>query len=146
MLEMLVGDIPIGIRLRLTDAGHRNPLQGGLGMNSGLEDALALSWRLSAIIKGYGGPHLIPSYEAEQRPTMITRLERCNCHVGEHGPRYQLFAEQGLEILMAKDEKGDQLRKQITIVLALKSWIEASNLTRDTNPRLFIRTGRKSQS
>ena len=110
---MLVGDISIGIRLRLTEAGHRNPPHGGLGMNSGLEDALAVSWRLSAILKGYGGPHLIPSYEAEQRPTMITRLERCNHHVCEHGPRYQWFAEQGPEILMAEDEKGNQLRKQI---------------------------------
>jgi hypothetical protein len=93
--------------------GHRNPPHGGLGMNSGLEDALAVSWRLSAVLKGYGGPHLIPSYEAEQRPIMIKRLERCNHHVGEHVPRYQWFGEQAPEVLMAENEKGEQLRKQI---------------------------------
>jgi FAD-dependent monooxygenase len=82
-------------------------------MNSGIEDALAVSWRLSAVLKGYGGPHLIPSYEAEQRPVMITRLERCNHWVGEHIPRYQWFGENGPEVLMAENEKGDQLRQQI---------------------------------
>ena len=82
-------------------------------MNSGLEDALAVSWRLSAVLKGYGGPLLLPSYEAEQRPTMITRLERCNHHANEHSPRYQWFAEQGPQVMMAENEKGDQLRKQI---------------------------------
>jgi hypothetical protein len=89
-------------------------------MNSGIEDALAVSWRLSAILKGYGGPHLIPSYEAEQRPIMITRLERCNHHVAEHIPRYQWFDENGPEVLMSENEQGEQLRKQI------KNQLEAS--------------------
>ena len=89
-------------------------------MNSGIEDALAVSWRLSAVLKGYGGPHLIPSYEAEQRPVMITRLERCNHHVGEHIPRYQWFGENGPEVIMAENEKGEQLRRQI------KDQLEAS--------------------
>jgi FAD-dependent monooxygenase len=43
------------------DACHRNPPHGDLGMNSGVEDGLAIAWRLSAIIKGYGGPHLLAS-------------------------------------------------------------------------------------
>ena len=98
---------------KLTITGHRNPPHGGLGMNSGIEDALAVSWRLSAVLKGYGGPHLLPSYEAELRPVMITRLERCNYHVGEHIPRYQWFGASGPDTLMAKNEQGDQLRKQI---------------------------------
>jgi hypothetical protein len=89
-------------------------------MNSGIEDAIAVSWRLSAVLKGYGGPHLIPSYEAEQRPVMITRLERCNHHVGEHIPRYQWFGENGPDVLMAENEKGEQLRKRI------KDQLEAS--------------------
>lgn len=102
------------------DAGHRNPPHGGLGMNSGVEDALAVSWRLSAVLKGYGGPHLLPSYEAEQRPVMTTRLERCNHHVGEHMPRYQWYGENCPEIMMAENEKGEQLRQKI------KDQIEAS--------------------
>jgi hypothetical protein len=82
-------------------------------MNSGLEDALAVSWRLSAILKGYGGPHLMQSYEDEQRPVMIKRLERCYYHVGEHAPRYQWFFESGPKALLAEDEKGSHLRQKI---------------------------------
>ncbi|KAK9246522.1 2,4-dichlorophenol 6-monooxygenase [Lipomyces tetrasporus] len=95
------------------DACHRNPPHGGYGMNSGLEDALAVAWRLSALTKGYGGPHLLQSYEDEQRPTMIRRLERCNRHVMEHVPRYQWYAEKGPELLIAETQEGAQFRKQI---------------------------------
>ncbi|KAK9482716.1 2,4-dichlorophenol 6-monooxygenase [Lipomyces starkeyi] len=96
------------------DACHRNPPHGGYGMNTGLEDALAVSWRLAALFKGYGGPHLLGSYEEEQRPIMISRLERCNRHVMEHIPRYQWYAENGPELLMAETEEGEKFRKQIT--------------------------------
>lgn len=95
------------------DAAHRNPPHGGYGMNSGLEDALAVSWRLSALIKGYGGSYLLPSYEDEQRPIMLRRLQRCNHHVGEHIPRYQLYDEEGPEVLMSEAEDGNAMRKEI---------------------------------
>ena len=91
--------------------GHRNAPHGGLGMNNGIEDAIALSWRLSAVLKGYGGPYLLSTYEDELRPVMIDRLERCNRHVGEHVLRYQWYGEQVPNVLMAQNEKGEQLRK-----------------------------------
>jgi hypothetical protein len=82
-------------------------------MNSGVEDALAVSWRLSAILKGYGGPLLLESYEAEQRPIMISRLERCSHHFLEHGPRYQLYAEKGPELMMSQSKEGENFRDVI---------------------------------
>ncbi|KAK9313986.1 hypothetical protein V1522DRAFT_218510 [Lipomyces starkeyi] len=85
----------------------------GYGMNSGLEDALAISWRLAAMIKGYGGPQLLESYEPEHRPIMFRRLERCNRHVMEHVPRYQWYAEKGPELLMAETQEGEEFRKKI---------------------------------
>ena len=95
------------------DACHRNPPHGGYGMNTGMEDSLAVSWRLSALLKGHGGPHLLSSYEAEQRPIMIQRLERCFHHVMEHIPRYKWYTESTPEILMSEDGDGERLRRKI---------------------------------
>ncbi len=40
---------------------------GGLGMNSGVGDAIDLSWKLAATLQGWGGPDLLGSYEIERR-------------------------------------------------------------------------------
>src|SRR4029077_9766422 len=40
---------------------------GGLGMNSGVGDAVDLSWKLAATLAGWGGPNLLKSYEVERR-------------------------------------------------------------------------------
>lgn len=50
------------------DACHLHPPFGGFGMNMGVSDAVDLGWKLAARIQGWGGPHLIESYEAERRP------------------------------------------------------------------------------
>ena len=50
------------------DAVHLVIPTGGLGMNSGVGDAVDLSWKLAATLQGWGGPHLLASYEAERRP------------------------------------------------------------------------------
>jgi 2-polyprenyl-6-methoxyphenol hydroxylase-like FAD-dependent oxidoreductase len=40
---------------------------GGLGMNMGVGDAIDLSWKLHATLRGWGGPNLLASYEVERR-------------------------------------------------------------------------------
>jgi 2-polyprenyl-6-methoxyphenol hydroxylase-like FAD-dependent oxidoreductase len=40
---------------------------GGLGMNTGVGDAIDLSWKLHATLRGWGGPNLLASYEIERR-------------------------------------------------------------------------------
>jgi len=49
------------------DAVHLVIPTGGLGMNSGVGDAIDLAWKLAAVLKGWGGPNLLASYEAERR-------------------------------------------------------------------------------
>jgi 2-polyprenyl-6-methoxyphenol hydroxylase-like FAD-dependent oxidoreductase len=39
----------------------------GQGLNSGLRDAISLSWRLSMIKRGISTPQLMQSYSAERR-------------------------------------------------------------------------------
>jgi len=49
------------------DAVHLVIPTGGLGMNSGVGDAIDLSWKLAATLAGWGGPALLDSYEIERR-------------------------------------------------------------------------------
>lgn len=49
------------------DAAHLVIPTGGLGMNTGVGDAIDLSWKLAATLAGWGGPLLLQSYEIERR-------------------------------------------------------------------------------
>lgn len=50
------------------DACHLHPPFGGFGMNMGIGDAVDLGWKLAARLQGWGGDHLLDSYELERRP------------------------------------------------------------------------------
>ncbi|MGW4983681.1 FAD-dependent monooxygenase [Streptomyces mirabilis] len=50
------------------DAAHVHSPVGAQGMNTGLQDALNLAWKLAAVIKGTAGPELLRTYNAERRP------------------------------------------------------------------------------
>ena len=81
-------------------------------MNSSVEDAFAIAWRLAAVLRGYGGERLLESYEAEQRPIMIKRMERCDRHVRTHGPRYA-WHQENPSLVLTQTEEGKQFRKKI---------------------------------
>ena len=49
------------------DAAHLVIPTGGLGMNTGVGDAVDLGWKLAATLNGWGGPNLLRSYEIERR-------------------------------------------------------------------------------
>ena len=50
------------------DAAHAHPPNGGLGMNTGIQDAFDLGWKLAAVLGGWGGETLLESYDIERRP------------------------------------------------------------------------------
>jgi len=50
------------------DAAHRFPPTGGLGLNTGVQDAHNLAWKIAAVEKGWAGPELLDTYESERRP------------------------------------------------------------------------------
>jgi len=56
------------------DAAHLTSPTGGFGMNTGLQDAVNLSWKLAARIAGWGGDHLLATYETEQRPVGLRNV------------------------------------------------------------------------
>ena len=50
------------------DAVHLFTPTGGFGMNTGMDDAANLSWKVAALVQGWGGANLLPSYEMERKP------------------------------------------------------------------------------
>jgi 2-polyprenyl-6-methoxyphenol hydroxylase-like FAD-dependent oxidoreductase len=56
------------------DAAHECSPTGGIGMHTGLEEAVNLGWKLAAMIKGWGGPALLDSYEIERRPIAVRNV------------------------------------------------------------------------
>jgi 2-polyprenyl-6-methoxyphenol hydroxylase-like FAD-dependent oxidoreductase len=57
------------------DAAHSHPPYGGYGVNSGLEDARNLGWKLAAVLQGWGEDALLDSYDAERRPVFKSTID-----------------------------------------------------------------------
>lgn len=54
------------------DAAHSHPPYGGYGINTGLEDARNLGWKLAAVLQGWGGEALLDTYDQERRPVFAS--------------------------------------------------------------------------
>ncbi|MFI9291854.1 FAD-dependent monooxygenase [Streptomyces gardneri] len=50
------------------DAAHIHPPTGAQGMNTGIQDACNLAWKLALACRGEAGPDLLATYDAERRP------------------------------------------------------------------------------
>ena len=58
------------------DAAHVHSPAGGQGMNTGIQDAWNLGWKLALVARGLAGEDLLDSYDAERRPVgrLVVRL------------------------------------------------------------------------
>ena len=68
------------------DAVHLFTPTGGFGMNTGIDDADNLAWKLAAMVHGWGGGKLLRSYEIERMPIAIRNTEaarRLTANIGE---------------------------------------------------------------
>jgi 2-polyprenyl-6-methoxyphenol hydroxylase-like FAD-dependent oxidoreductase len=50
------------------DAAHIHPPTGGQGMNTGIQDAYNLAWKLALVLRGRGRSELLDTYDAERHP------------------------------------------------------------------------------
>jgi 2-polyprenyl-6-methoxyphenol hydroxylase-like FAD-dependent oxidoreductase len=50
------------------DAAHIHSPAGGQGMNTGLQDAANLAWKLALVLKGHAPGRLLDTYDSERRP------------------------------------------------------------------------------
>jgi len=58
------------------DAAHRHPPSGALGLNTGVQDAHNLAWKLALVLGGQADAALLDSYEPERRPVALRVVER----------------------------------------------------------------------
>jgi putative polyketide hydroxylase len=58
------------------DAAQRMTPRGGMGMNTAVAEAHDLGWKLAWVLRGWAGPDLLDTYEAEWRPVGARRAAR----------------------------------------------------------------------
>ncbi|TAJ90494.1 FAD-dependent monooxygenase [Reyranella sp.] len=67
------------------DAAHIHPPTGGQGMNTGIQDAYNLAWKLALVLGGAASEKLLDSYEAERRPVGADVVARTRAANESHG-------------------------------------------------------------
>lgn len=80
------------------DAAHRFPPNGGFGLNSGVQDAHNLAWKLSCVMTGKASDHLLDSYQAERRP------------VAESNANFSFMNRQRFQLVEDAIKSGDEDR------------------------------------
>jgi len=89
------------------DAAYAHPPNGGLGINTGIQDAFDLGWKLAAVLHGWGGPALLDSYDCERRPAASRAA-------GESLRNYQRLTGPPREPdIEAEGAKGDDARRRL---------------------------------
>ena len=89
------------------DAAHRRPPTTGLGLNTSVEDALNLAWKLAMVVKGQARHQLLDTYEAERRP-----IGRRNCDWGLFTFQNSSVINAALGLVPGKKE-ANQLRFKV---------------------------------
>lgn len=94
------------------DAAHQYIPTGGYGMNTGIGDAMDLGWKLAAMVQGWGGPALLPSYHAERHPIGLRNCAASGDHTrvrGEIGAIYRDYGARLLDDAEARAECGRRI-------------------------------------
>ena len=68
------------------DAAHVHPPDGGQGLQTGVQDAVNLGWKLAQVVKGTSPESLLDTYHAERHP-VGARVLRNTMAVGRASPR-----------------------------------------------------------
>jgi putative polyketide hydroxylase len=64
------------------DAAHRMTPRGGTGMNTAIQDAFDLGWKLAWVLRRWAAPSLLDSYESERRPVAVHNVEQSSQPMG----------------------------------------------------------------
>lgn len=87
------------------DAAHVHPPQGGQGLNTGVQDAVNLGWKLAQVARGISAPDLLETYHAERHPVAARVLSNTMAQVALSRPdERQRALKQAVTELLAMDE------------------------------------------
>ena len=111
------------------DAVHRHPPSSGLGLNTCVQDAFNLAWKLAYVVKGHAGPGLLETYTAERAPVGKQIVKRANQSRLDYAPIKAVFRVEGADnpveagIARFKDPgpEGIQARQAAQAALELKN-------------------------
>jgi hypothetical protein len=83
------------------DAAHVHPPQGGQGLNTGVQDAVNLGWKLAQVIAGTSPESLLDTYHTERHPVAARVLRTTMAQVALSGPddRHQALRDTVAELL-----------------------------------------------
>jgi 3-(3-hydroxy-phenyl)propionate hydroxylase len=97
------------------DAAHVHPPQGGQGLNTGVQDAVNLGWKLAQVVDETSPESLLDTYEAERHPVGARVLRNTMAQVALRlpGDRHQALRDTMTELLSM-----DEPRKHIAAMLS----------------------------
>lgn len=85
------------------DAAHIHSPAGGQGMNTGIQDAINLGWKLALVLQGKREPTLLDSYDAERRPIgdhLLNGTDKLFYFITSSHPAMQIFRNYIIPILL----------------------------------------------
>jgi hypothetical protein len=123
------------------DAAHIHSPAGGQGMNTGLQDAFNLAWKLALVIKGKGKLNLLESYQSERYPIVKNIVTQTDFYTNKF-----LFGKSFMSDLRkfsSKISKQPKFTKKITMDLTQLNIhyknspiIQYSSNPEDTSPKI----------
>lgn len=97
------------------DAAHVHPPQGGQGLNTGVQDAVNLGWKLARVVRGRSPDSLLDSYHDERHPVGARVLHNTAAQVALGGPGEQHQAlRDTVGELLAMDEPRRHVAAMVT--------------------------------
>ena len=83
------------------DAAHVHPPQGGQGLNTGVQDAVNMGWKLAQVVNGTSPETLLDTYHVERHPVGARVLHNTMAQVALGGPddRHQALRDTMAELL-----------------------------------------------
>jgi 2-polyprenyl-6-methoxyphenol hydroxylase-like FAD-dependent oxidoreductase len=98
----------------LGDAAHIHSPMGAQGMNTGLQDAYNLAWKLAMVIKGEADADLLDSYDAERVPVaqrLLRTTDRAFMMIVSNTLLARLFRTQILARVAALAMRRERIRR-----------------------------------
>jgi 2-polyprenyl-6-methoxyphenol hydroxylase-like FAD-dependent oxidoreductase len=96
------------------DAAHVHPPHGGQGLNTGVQDAVNLGWKLAQVANGTSPEGLLDTYHAERHPVGVRVLQNTMAQIALINPddRHEALRETMTELLGM-----DEPRRRIAAML-----------------------------